>query len=188
MVHLDRITTRTGDDGTTALGDGRRVAKDHPLIIALGSIDEVNSVLGVLRSGGLPLTIDAVVARLQQDCFDLGADLCCPPGTPIGERVHRLGTVEIERLEGWIAHENAHLPALTSFILPGGTPAAAHWHLARTIARRAERDLVTAARHADPTVNPACLLYLNRLSDLCFILSRRCNDDGKNDQLWIPAR
>lgn len=188
MVHLDRITTRSGDDGTTALGDGRRLAKDHPLVAALGTLDEVNALLGVLRAVGLPAAIDALTERVQQDCFDLGADLCCPPGTPIGERVHRIGTAEIDRLESWIATHNAELPALRSFVLPGGTLSAAHWHVLRTVVRRAERDLVTAARSGDPAVNPACGVYLNRLSDLCFILARVANDQGRTDQLWIPAR
>lgn len=187
MVHLDRITTRSGDDGTTALGDGRRLAKDHPLIAALGALDEVNAVLGVLRAIGLPAATDAIAERLQQDLFDLGADLCCPPGTPIGARVHRLGTPEVDRLDAWIAAHNALLPPLRSFVLPGGTSAAAQWHVARTIVRRAERDLVTAARGGDPAVNPVCGIYLNRLSDLCFILARCANDDGRADMLWLPA-
>jgi cob(I)alamin adenosyltransferase len=188
MVRIDRVSTRSGDDGSTGLGDGRRQPKDDVLIAALGSVDEANSWLGLIRSEGLPPAIDAVAERIQQDLFDLGADLCCPPGTAIGERVHRLGEGELHRLDAWLAEHNAVLPALSSFVLPGGSRSAAQWHVLRTVARRAEREVITAHRRGDPAVNPQCIRYLNRLSDLCFVLARRANDDGRADVLWVPAK
>lgn len=184
MVHLDRITTRTGDDGSTALGDGRRLPKDDILIQALGAIDEANAVLGCLRQVVEGTEADLVLA-IQQELFDLGADLCCPPGSTVGAMVHRLGKAEVTAMEARIAAANAGVAPMTSFVLPGGTAAAAWWHLARTVVRRAERDLVGAARRGDPPINSACLQYLNRLSDLCFVHARRAN--GADEVLWVPA-
>ena len=184
MVTLNRITTRTGDHGTTGLADGSRVAKDHPLIAAIGSVDEANSLLGVVR-------LDAPQVELQQiqnDLFDLGADLATPPGSPWEAKIPRITDAQVARLEIWSESANAPIAPLTSFVLPAGTRAAAMLHLARTVVRRAERDLV-AAQHADPdrTWNPNCLRYLNRLSDVCFIWARRANDNGKADVLWVPG-
>lgn len=187
MVHIDAVTTRTGDDGTSALGDGRRFAKDDALFAAMGSIDEVNSVIGCVRAAGLPTEVDVIAARLQQDLFDLGADLCCPAGTPIGGKIHRIGAVELQRLDGFIATYQAQLQPLDSFVLPGGSALASWWHLARTVARRAERDLVTAYRRGEPPVNDGCIKYCNRLSDLCFVLARMANDVGRSDVKWVPA-
>lgn len=186
-MRLDQITTRGGDDGTTALGDGRRLAKDDPLIQAIGAVDEANSILGCLRSLAAGAASERI-AGLQHELFDLGADLCCPAGTPVGERVHRIGAAELARLDAWITEVNAGLEPLRSFVLPGGSPASAWWHLARTVVRRAERDVISAARRGDPPVNEACIRYLNRCSDLCFVLARQANGDGRGDVLWIPAR
>ena len=184
MVTLNRITTRTGDHGTTGLADGSRVAKDHPLIAAIGSVDEANSLLGVVR-------LDAPQVELQQiqnDLFDLGADLATPPGSPWEAKIPRITDAQVARLETWSESANAAIAPLTSFVLPAGTRAAAMLHLARTVVRRAERDLV-AAQHADPdrTWNPNCLRYLNRLSDVCFSWARGANDNGKADVLWVPG-
>lgn len=184
MVRLDRIVTRTGDDGTTALGDGRRVAKDHPLIIAMGTVDEANCALGVVRAETLPPGLAEAIAAAQNDLFDVGADLCLPAGSP-GLRV---GDAHLARLDAAIADATARLPALTSFILPGGTRTAALLHVARTVVRRAERDVVTAIAHGDPAVSEACRRYLNRLSDACFVWARRCNDEGRADVLWVPGK
>ena len=184
MVTLNRITTRTGDQGTTGLTDGSRVAKDHPLIAAIGSVDEANSLLGVVRLE-VPL---AELAQVQNDLFDLGADLATPPGSPWEAKIPRITDTQVARLESWATAANAGIAPLTSFVLPAGSRAAAWLHVARTVVRRAERDLV-AAQHAEPARawNPNCLRYLNRLSDVCFIWDRQANDDGKADVLWIPG-
>jgi cob(I)alamin adenosyltransferase len=183
MVKLDVITTRGGDAGQTSLGDGTRVGKDSPRIDAMGTVDEANAALGLLRLHvvGEP-DLDAMVGRLQNDLFDLGADLCVP-GTG-GARL-RIGEAHCLRLEHELEALNAALPPLTSFVLPGGTPGAAAAHLARTIARRAER-LVVALAAAEP-LNPDAVRYLNRLSDLLFVLSRRLNGNGAGDVLWVPG-
>jgi cob(I)alamin adenosyltransferase len=175
--------TRGGDGGETSLGDGTRVRKDHPRIAALGAVDEANAAIGVLRlhTAGRA-EIDATLAAIQNDLFDLGADLCVPGTEPTR---HRLGAAPLARLEAAAARHNAGLAPLTSFVLPGGHPAAAHAHLARAIARRAERDVV-ALGLAEP-LNPNLVRYLNRLSDLLFILARVLNDDGAADIPWRPA-
>jgi cob(I)alamin adenosyltransferase len=182
MVRLDRIITRGGDKGETSLGDGTRLGKDTARIEAIGAVDEANAAIGLLRlhTGTAPDT-DAMLARIQNDLFDTGADLCVPGAA--GDRL-RLTDAPALRLEAEVAAMNAALPPLTSFILPGGTPAAAHAHLARTIVRRAERRVVTLA-HVE-TVNPAVIRYLNRLSDHLFVLGRRCNASGTADILWVP--
>jgi cob(I)alamin adenosyltransferase len=181
MVRIDRVTTRGGDGGETSLGDGTRVAKDAARVEAVGAVDEANAAIGLLRLAADPDT-DAMLARAQNDLFDLGADLCVP-----GEAGARLRLTEAPslRLEAEVAAMNAELPPLTSFILPGGTPAAAHAHLARTIVRRAERRVVTLSRAE--TVNPAVIRYLNRLSDHLFVLGRRLNANGAGDVLWVPG-
>ena len=183
MVKLDVIVTRGGDGGETSLGDGSRMRKDAPRIEAIGTVDEANAAIGLARLHlGADAEADALLARAQNDLFDLGADLCVP-GT--GEDRLRTSDAHCARLEAGIASMNASLPALRSFVLPGGSPGAAHAHLARTAVRRAERTVVALAA-AEP-VNPAAIRYLNRLSDLLFVLSRRLNANGAADVLWVPG-
>jgi cob(I)alamin adenosyltransferase len=183
MVRLDVITTRGGDQGETSLGDGTRVRKDTLRIEAMGAVDEANAALGLLRlQTATEPEADAMLARMQNDLFDLGADLCVP-----GEAEGRLRVTLAQclRLEQELAAMNATLPPLRSFVLPGGTPAAAAAHLARTLARRAERAVVALA--AAEAVNPEAVRYLNRLSDNLFVLSRRLNGNGAGDVLWVPG-
>ena len=187
MVYLSRIYTKTSDQGETALGDGTRVPKDHPRVAAFGSVDELNSILGLLlaQQGDLP---EAELLRsIQNELFDVGADLCAPL-PPKGEADQRLRMqpVQVERLEKAIDRLNASLQPLKSFVLPGGSPAAAWCHLARTVCRRAERDVVTLAR-TEP-VNPQVIVYLNRLSDFLFVLGRVLNANGSLDVLWVPGK
>jgi cob(I)alamin adenosyltransferase len=184
MVYLSRIYTKTGDQGETALGDGSRVPKDHARVTAYGSVDELNAVLGILRNQ--PGTEDGLLRTIQNDLFDVGADLCLPPASDevAGQRL-RVRPEQAARLEAAIDRLNAGLAPLTSFVLPGGSPAAAWCHLARTVCRRAERDVVTLARVE--TINPQIVIYLNRLSDLLFVLARVCNDQGRADVLWQPG-
>ena len=181
MVKLDVITTRGGDRGETSLGDGSRVRKDALRVDAYGTVDELNAALGLLRLH-LAGEEDAMVGRIQNDLFDLGADLCVPG---VGTDRLRLAESQCLRLEREVAEMNAVIPALSSFVLPGGSVASAHAHLARTVARRAER-LVVALAAAEP-VNPEAVRYLNRLSDHLFVLSRRCNDNGAQDVTWTPG-
>lgn len=179
MVRIDRVVTRGGDGGETSLGDGSRVRKDNGRVEAFGTVDEANAALGLLRLHVSGET-DAKLARIQNDLFDMGADLCVP-GTA-GDRL-RMTDAASARLEAEVASMNAGLPPLSSFVLPGGTAAAAHAHLARTVVRRAER-LVVALDRAEP-VNPAVIRYLNRLSDHLFVLSRVLNAGA--DVLWVPG-
>jgi cob(I)alamin adenosyltransferase len=188
MVRIDRVVTRGGDGGKTSLGDGSRVGKDAPRIVALGAVDEANAAIGLLRCAvtGEPET-DAMLARIQNDLFDVGADLCVPGEA--GDRL-RLTVAPVERLEAEVAALNARLAPLTSFVLPGGTEAAARAHLARTIVRRAERDVVHLAEAE--ALNPLLVRYLNRLSDHLFVLARACNANasgsgGAGDVLWVPG-
>jgi cob(I)alamin adenosyltransferase len=187
MVFLSRIYTKAGDKGETGLGDGSRIAKDHPRVNAYGGIDELNSVLGLLLRH-LDETPHAELVRgIQNDLFDAGADLCVPPAPDEqpGKSL-RMQAEQAQRLEAAIDRLNEGLQPLHSFVLPGGTPAAAWCHLARTVCRRAERDVV-ALMHTE-TVNTHVLVYLNRLSDLLFVLARVCNDGGKADVLWVPGK
>lgn len=189
MVKLNRIYTKTGDKGTTGLGDGARVSKADLRVEAYGTVDEANAAIGLARlhSAGLP-EIDAILARIQNDLFDLGADLATPDrGEPLGYEPLRIVESQVERLEREIDAMNARLKPLKSFILPGGSPLAAHLHLARTIARRAERLMVALAERAGEPVTGAALRYVNRLSDLLFVLSRNANADGATDVLWVPG-
>jgi cob(I)alamin adenosyltransferase len=183
MVRIDRVVTRGGDSGDTSLGDGARLRKDAARIEAIGAVDEANATIGVLRVHvrDRPET-DLMLARIQNDLFDVGADLSVPGED--GSRL-RLADAPALRLEQEIAAMNAGLPALTSFILPGGTAAAAHAHLARTVARRAERALVRLM--AEEAVNSAMLRYLNRLSDHLFVLARVLNQHGEGETLWVPG-
>ncbi len=180
MVRIDRVVTRGGDGGETSLGDGARVRKDSRRIEAIGSIDEANAAIGVLRLHARDLPdADAMLARIQNDLFDLGADLCVPGEG--GARL-RLSDVPVQRLEAEIGAMNEALPSLTSFILPGGSPGAAHAHMARTIVRRAERSAIGVEE-----VNGAIVRYLNRLSDHLFVLARVLNGNGAGDVLWVPG-
>jgi cob(I)alamin adenosyltransferase len=183
VVKLDVITTRGGDAGETSLGDGTRVRKDVLRIEAMGTLDEANAALGLLRlQTGAAADVDAILARIQNELFDLGADLCVPGEG--GERL-RLDAAQSARLDAEIVALNATLPPLRSFVLPGGTPAAAMAHLARTVIRRAERLVVGLA--AEEALNPEAVRYLNRLSDLMFVVSRRLNGHGAGDVLWVPG-
>ncbi len=184
MVTLNRIYTKTGDKGDTALGDGTRRPKSDPRIEAYGTVDETNAAIGVARLHAAG-DVDAMLMRIQNDLFDLGADLCVPETTKRNENRLRIAEAQVERLEHEIDAMNAELAPLTSFVLPGGTPAAAHLHLARAIARRAERLMVALA--ASEPINEAALRYMNRLSDHLFVASRFVNDKGAKDVLWVPG-
>ncbi len=186
MVRLSRIYTKTGDDGTTALGDGTRLPKHHLRIAAYGTVDEASSTIGLALASGLDGKPMVWLRAIQNDLFDVGSDLCVPGEA--GKNL-RLTPDYAERLETYIDEVNEGLEPLTSFILPGGTPQAAWLHLARTTCRRAER-LVTELAACDDEqgrVNPEVVRYLNRLSDLLFVLARVANDGGKADVLWQPG-
>ena len=209
MVYLSRIYTRTGDSGETSLGDGTRVAKTHPRVVAYGCVDELNSTLGLARLNNLPSDVDEKLGVIQNDLFDLGADLCVPQrqheslpsqddpkaqasDEPSGSEVEETESTELrvteaqtKRLEDWIDQSTERLEPLKSFILPGGTPAAASMHHARTVCRRAEILVLELGAHE--AINTEVTVYLNRLSDLLFVLGRLCNDDGKGDVLWTPG-
>ena len=183
MVRIDRVVTRGGDAGETSLGDGTRVKKCATRVEAFGSIDEANAAIGVLRVlAREDAEVDAMLARIQNDLFDVGADLCVPGEADARLRLNDAPGV---RLEQEIAAMNAVMAPLTSFILPGGTPAAAQAHVARTLVRRAERLVVALAE--EEAVNPAVVRFLNRLSDHLFVLGRRLNDNGAADVLWVPG-
>jgi cob(I)alamin adenosyltransferase len=183
MVRIDRIVTRGGDSGETSLGDGARLRKDAPRIEAIGAVDEANATIGLLRleTRAEPDT-DTMLARIQNDLFDVGADLSVPGEA--GSRL-RLTDVPVARLEAEVEAMNAALPRLTSFILPGGSPGAARAHMARTVARRAEREVVRLA--TQEAINPVLIRYLNRLSDHLFVLARVLNGNGADDVLWVPG-
>jgi cob(I)alamin adenosyltransferase len=186
MVQLTRIYTRGGDKGQTSLGDGSRVAKQSPRVTAYGTVDEANAAIGVAR---LHLEAegeaDAMLARIQNDLFDLGADLCTPEDGRRGAGALRIVAAQVKRLEREIDRMNAELQPLNSFVLPGGSAAASYLHVARTVTRRAERDVCALA--AEEKVNPEAVKYLNRLSDHLFVLSRRVNGNGASDVLWRPG-
>jgi cob(I)alamin adenosyltransferase len=184
---LNKIYTRTGDAVETALGNGARVAKHSARVSAYGTVDEVNATLGLARLHATGET-DTALARIQNDLFDLGADLCLPDMEKDGEAEYtplRMVAAQVDRLEAEIDAMNAHLEPLRSFILPGGSPLAAHLHLCRTVSRRAERLVVELA--ALEQVNEAAIRYLNRLSDWFFVAARMANDSGRADVLWIPG-
>ena len=191
MVVLNRIYTRSGDDGTTALGTGERRKKYDLRIEAYGTLDEVNAVIGVVRlhMAGDPV-LDAVLSRIQNDLFDVEADLCMPSEGGKGPGGARLAVTDaqVTWLEGEIDRLNAELAPLKSFILPGGSPGAAYLHLARTVCRRAERIMVALADKPGETVTAAALKYVNRLSDFLFVAGRRMNDKGAADVLWVPGQ
>lgn len=189
MVVLNKIYTRTGDGGETALGDGKRVPKASLRVESYGTVDELNATLGLARlHAGDAAEMDAAMARIQNDLFDLGADFCRPNMEKDGEAgypVLRMVQAQVDRLEAEIDEMNARLEPLRSFILPGGSPLAAHLHLCRTVARRAER--LAVALSAEESVNNPAVVYLNRLSDWFFVAGRIANNDGKNDVLWVPG-
>ncbi|WP_297844450.1 cob(I)yrinic acid a,c-diamide adenosyltransferase [uncultured Roseibium sp.] len=189
MVVLNKIYTKTGDDGTTALGSGERRRKSDLRIEAYGTVDETNSVVGLIRlqTGQSAPEVDQVLGRIQNDLFDLGADLATPDtGEDLGYEPLRITDAQVTAIEQAIDVLNAELKPLRSFVLPGGSPAAAYLHLARTVSRRAERLMVELA--AREQVNPAAVRYMNRLSDYFFVASRYLNDKGEQDVLWVPGQ
>ena len=195
MVVLNRIYTRTGDDGTTALGTGERVAKFDARVEAYGTVDETNAVIGMAQvhlatePGETPRQIGVMLTAIQNDLFDLGADLCVPErGEKPSYEPLRITDSQVERLERDIDTLNAALSPLRSFVLPGGTAAAAALHVARTVCRRAERLVVELSLMPAEPVNPAAIRYLNRLSDFLFVASRAANDQGARDVLWVPGK
>lgn len=187
MVYLNRIYTKTGDGGQTSLGDGARVPKTHPRIAAYGAVDELNSVLGVARQlGKLGEEAAGRLTRIQNDLFDLGADLCVPEAeSPPEHPPLRVTSAQVSQLEAWIDADTARLEPLTSFILPGGTAGAALLHQGRTVCRRAEIAVLHLVEQ-EP-VNPDGGKYLNRLSDLLFVMARMENGQGRGDVLWKPG-
>jgi cob(I)alamin adenosyltransferase len=198
MVKLNKIYTRTGDDGSTALGDGTRRRKDDARVVAYGSVDETNSAIGLARlitagSNNADLAVvDRVLSRAQNDLFDLGADLCVPEERKIESKKAarsplRVAMSQVAALEKAIDDLNADLAPLRSFVLPGGGAAAAALHMARTICRRAERDMVALANVEGEKVGAAALAYVNRLSDYLFVAARYANERGATDMLWVPG-
>lgn len=193
MVYLSRIYTKKGDNGTTQLGDGSTLPKHHLRVSSYGTVDELSSFVGVGIVDGLAEGAseeDAALAKrlqaVQNDLFDIGSDLCVPGEA--GEKL-RITAAYTERIEAWIDEVNADLEPLTSFVLPGGSRMAAHLHVMRTVCRRAEREVTALTEvEADGAVNPEVQRYLNRLSDLFFVLSRAANDGGKRDVLWVPGK
>lgn len=188
MVVLNRIYTRTGDDGTTALGTGDRRAKYDLRIASYGTVDELNATLGLARLHARTVPeVDAMLGRIQNDLFDLGADLCTPERDEGGRSRLRVSEAQVARLEAEIDDLNGGLAPLRSFVLPGGTAAAAHLHLARTVCRRAERLIVELTTVPGETVSAPVLKYVNRLSDFLFVAARFMNDHGAADVLWKPG-
>jgi cob(I)alamin adenosyltransferase len=189
MVVLNRIYTRTGDQGTTALASGERRPKHDLRIEAYGTVDETNACLGLARLHTSGHDVDEMLGRIQNDLFDLGADLATPEtGQPKRYEALRIAEAQVERLEREIDELNEQLGTLRSFVLPGGTPAAAALHLARTVCRRAERLTVALSAQPSETVSPAVVKYLNRLSDFLFVAARFVNDRGALDVLWVPGQ
>ena len=184
MVKINRVTTRTGDDGRTALGDGARLPKFHIRVAANGSIDEANSFIGLARLDVSEAAAD-IFGQIQNDLFDIGADLCRPERGGLKVEPTRFTDERVAWIEATIERHNAGLPALDSFVLPGGTRAAAALHVARSVVRRAEREIVEVA-FQEP-ITPAIIRYLNRLSDWLFVAARMANDEGRADGLWVPG-
>ena len=194
MVVLNKIYTRTGDDGTTALGSGERVKKFDRRVAAYGTVDETNAAIGLARvalrpDAPLEARVDEMLGRIQNDLFDLGADLCVPDrGSELAWEPLRVADSQVDRLEREIDALNSELSPLKSFILPGGSPAAAGLHVARTVCRRAERLMVELASEPDEPVSAAAIKYANRLSDFLFVAARYVNDRGGGDVLWVPGK
>lgn len=191
MVKLNKIYTKTGDDGTTGLGTGERVPKQSLRIGAYGTVDETNAAIGMVHvhmGGGQP-GLEAKLVRIQNDLFDLGADLCVPDrGEKLSYEPLRVTEAQVDRLEHEIDEMNAEMKPLKSFILPGGSPAAAQLHVARTVCRRAERLIVELAAVPGEPVSAAVIKYMNRLSDFLFVAGRYVNDRGRSDVLWVPGQ
>lgn len=186
MVYLNCIYTRTGDSGETSLGDGRRVSKTDQRIVAYGTVDELNSFLGCVIAVGPTAEIARMLTSIQNDLFDVGADLCVPEtDEPPAYTPLRMTVEQVAQLERWIDSATEKLQPLTSFILPAGSIVAANLHVARTVCRRAEIEVLRLAEAE--RINPQVHIYLNRLSDLLFVLARCANDDGKTDVLWVPG-
>ena len=190
MVVLNKIYTRTGDEGTTALGTGKRVAKYDLRVEAYGTVDETNAVIGLARlhTGDTDPALDAMLARIQNDLFDLGADLCFPDETKDGSARLSVTDAQVARLESEIDEMNRSLEPLRSFVLPGGRPAASFLHLARTVSRRAERLIVALASRPEEPVSEPAIRYVNRLSDFLFVAARYANDKGATDVTWVPGK
>ena len=189
MVVLSKIYTRTGDDGTTALGSGRRVAKFDLRVECYGTLDETNAAIGLARlHTRSEQALDAMLARIQNDLFDLGAELCYPDESKDARGRLSVSDAQVERLENEIDALNRELQPLRSFVLPGGTQAASFLHLARTISRRAERLMVALAARPNEPVGGSALRYINRLSDFLFVAARYANDKGQSDVLWVPGQ
>lgn len=191
MVKLNRIYTRTGDDGTTGLAAGPRRPKFDLRVAAYGTVDETNACIGIARlhAATEDAGVDAMLARISNDLFDLGADLSTPEtGKPLGYEPLRIVQAQVDRLEGEIDQLNADLAPLRSFVLPGGTPAATHLHLARTVSRRAERLMAELAQMSGEAVSGPALKYINRLSDFLFVASRFLNARAQGDVLWVPGQ
>ena len=189
MVVLSKIYTRTGDDGTTALGSGRRVAKFDLRVECYGALDEANAAIGLARlHTRSDQLLDAMLARIQNDLFDLGAELCYPDESKDARGRLSVSDAQVERLEGEIDALNRELQPLRSFVLPGGTQAASFLHLARTISRRVERLMVALAARPNEPVGGSALRYINRLSDFLFVAARYANDKGQSDVLWVPGQ
>jgi cob(I)alamin adenosyltransferase len=191
MVKINKVYTRTGDDGTTGLGNGKRVPKYDLRVAAFGTVDEANACIGMARlhTASEHPELDAMLSRIQNDLFDLGADLCTPDtGEDLGYEPLRIIATQVERLEADIDALNALIKPLRSFILPGGSPAAAALHLARTVSRRAERLIVELSQAENETVGAEAIKYINRVSDFLFVAGRAVNDNGEADVLWVPGQ
>lgn len=186
MPRLDKIMTRGGDTGETSLTDGSRVPKCSQRVNAYGTVDELNSILGLVRCEALPERLKEKLLQLQNELFDLGCELATPAGSELAGKIPNVRQFQIDLLESWLQEANRQLEPARNFVLPGGSRAAAALHLARTVARRCEREVVTLVE-SGAEVNPCCLRFLNRLSDLCFVWARLCNDCGKGDILWQPG-
>ena len=190
MVVLNKIYTKTGDDGSTALGNGERRKKFDLRINAYGTVDETNASIGLARQHTSEHNqIDEMLERIQNDLFDLGADLATPDdGKPLEYEPLRITQAQVERLENEIDELNSKLDPLRSFVLPGGSALSANLHMGRTIARRAERLIVELSQEDNENISKACILYMNRLSDFLFVAARAANNDGKSDVLWVPGQ
>jgi len=194
MVILNKIYTKTGDDGTTALGSGARRKKFDLRVSSYGTVDEANAAIGIARLYSKDDAVDAVLELIQNDLFDLGADLSVPEETDVKDshantvEPLRVSKNQVTALEDYIDQYNSELEPLRSFILSGGNELAAHLHMARTISRRAERIIVELSHDDHETVNPMVIIYMNRLSDLLFVLARHANDLGRGDVLWVPGK
>lgn len=186
MPEINRVTTKGGDKGKTSLVDGSRVPKCSLRVRSYGTVDELNSCLGLVRCEELPEGLLQKLLKIQNELFDLGSELATPPDSAEAERVPNVRQYQVDLLEGWLEEANSQLQPAKNFVLPGGTRAAAQLHIARTVTRRAERELV-ALMESGGEVNPCCLKFLNRLSDLCFVWARLCNNRGEDDILWQPG-